>query len=261
MVAPVLTPAEVGVTKTAARWRLAADGGYNPATAGTAAVTSTDAAWLQVFGITDFAPGVVNWTDQDDTDYDSVDDTGVVWASSITTGADWTISGTIKLADYGGDRDPGAAFLEDHADAHIQVHCLWFDRFGEKAYEGFGFVKWTIQGGAPTAISTAQFEIKGQGIRRGIVNPVAAATVPNAASVLPTTGPAGTTVVITGTNFVGVTGAAGVKFGATNAALYNVDSSTQITAVVPTGGAAGAQNILVTNGAGPDPTPVTFTKS
>jgi len=48
----------------------------------------------------------------------------------------------------------------------------------------------------------------------------------------PNTGPAagGTTVVITGRNFSGATA---VRFGATNAALFTVDSDTQITAVSP----------------------------
>lgn len=258
MAAPVLTPAEAGVTKTAARWRLAVDGDYVPSSAGSAATTSTDAAWLQVFGITDFSPGTVEYTDVDDTDYDSVDDSGIVWASSITTGAAWTITGTVKLADYGGDRDPGAGFLEDKADEHTQVHVLWFDRFGSKAYEGYGFVKFTIQGGAPTAISVAQFEIKGRGVRTGIVNPVAGSVVPNAVSASPSTGPAGTLVTVTGTNFVGVTG---VKFGATSQPVFIVDSSTQIRLNVPVGGSAGSQPIEVTTGAGADPSPLAFTKS
>jgi sugar lactone lactonase YvrE len=43
----------------------------------------------------------------------------------------------------------------------------------------------------------------------------------------------GTTVVITGSGFTGITGANGVKFGAENATSYVVDSNTQITAVSP----------------------------
>ena len=59
----------------------------------------------------------------------------------------------------------------------------------------------------------------------------------------------GDTVVITGRNFSTVTGAAGVKFGATNAASYVVDSDQQITAVSPAA-SAGSVNITVTNGVG-----------
>ena len=61
----------------------------------------------------------------------------------------------------------------------------------------------------------------------------------------PTAG--GTTgVVITGTNFTGTSGAGGVKFGATNATSYVVNSNTQITAVSPAH-AVGAVDITVTN--------------
>lgn len=258
MPAPTLTPANAPVSKTAARWRLAVDGDYVPTTPGSAATDSADASWLQVFGITDFSPGTVDYTEQDDTDYDSVDESGIVWASSTTTGAAWTISGTVKLADYGGDRDPGAGKLEDASDSHTQVHVMWFDRFGTKCYHGYGLVKFTIQGGAPTDVSTAQFEIKGQGLRRtDFANPVAAAVLPNAVSASPSSGPAGTTITVTGTGFVGVTA---VEFG-TTAALFTVDSPTQLKAVVPAGGTAGAQPIKVTNGAGADATPLAFTKS
>ena len=258
MTAPVLQPTEAPVSKTAARWRLAVDGDYDPNSSGSAATTSTDASWLQVFGITDFSPGTVDYTDQDDTDYDSVDESGIVWASSTTTGAAWTISGTVKLADYGGARDPGAGKLEDASDDHIQVHVMWFDRFGTKCYHGYGFVKFTVQGGSPTDVSTAQFEIKGQGLRRtDLANPVAGSVLPNAASASPSSGAAGVTVTVTGTGFVGVTG---VKFGSTSA-LFIVDSATQIRTVVPSGGSAGSQPIEVTNGAGADASPLAFTKS
>ena len=63
----------------------------------------------------------------------------------------------------------------------------------------------------------------------------------------------GTSVVITGTNFIGVTG---VKFGAFNAASFNVDSATQITAVSPTAANAGSSpaEVVVTNISGDNST-------
>ncbi|MBB4836950.1 hypothetical protein HNP52_000001, partial [Sphingomonas kyeonggiensis] len=72
---------------------------------------------------------------------------------------------------------------------------------------------------------------------------------PTVTSVSPIAGPTGggTAVTITGTNFTGTTGAAGVKFGAANATGYTVNSSTQITATAPAG-AAGTVDITVTNG-------------
>lgn len=257
MVAPALVPASAPVAKTAARWRIAVDGAFNPASAGSAAVTSTDAAWLQVFGIMDFSPGTIDWTEQDDTDYDGVDASGIVWASSVTTGAGWTLGGTVKLAAYGGARDPGAAWLEDKSDSHTLVHVLWYDRFGSKAYHGYGFVKFTIAGGAPTAISTATFEIKGQGVRTSIANPIAISTIPDATTAAPTTGPAGTTVTLTGTNLSNVTA---IAFGATSAVVIPV-SDTSVKTVVPAGGTAGSQPIKVTNAFGDDSSLVAFTKS
>lgn len=55
----------------------------------------------------------------------------------------------------------------------------------------------------------------------------------------------GTTVVITGTNFHGLSGSSAVKFGSNNATSYTVNSPTQITAVTPAG-VAGTVNVLVT---------------
>lgn len=57
----------------------------------------------------------------------------------------------------------------------------------------------------------------------------------------------GTSVVITGTGF---TGATAVSFGATAAASYVVDSSTQITAVSPAVAVSGAVSVSVTTPAG-----------
>ncbi|WP_295854411.1 IPT/TIG domain-containing protein [Tardiphaga sp.] len=70
---------------------------------------------------------------------------------------------------------------------------------------------------------------------------------PTATSLSPTSGPAtgGTTVTITGTGFAGTSGAAGVKFGAINAASYIVNSATSITATSPAG--SGTVDVSVTN--------------
>ncbi|KHK48582.1 hemagglutinin, partial [Ralstonia sp. A12] len=71
---------------------------------------------------------------------------------------------------------------------------------------------------------------------------------PTVNSISPTTGSTAgnTNVTITGTNFTGVTA---VKFGATNATSFTVNSTTQITATSPAG-SAGVVDVTVTNGGG-----------
>jgi hypothetical protein len=63
----------------------------------------------------------------------------------------------------------------------------------------------------------------------------------------PTSGPAGTSVTITGTN---LTGATDVKFNLTSvgSANYSVDSSTQITATVPSGATTGRISVTTPGG-------------
>lgn len=73
---------------------------------------------------------------------------------------------------------------------------------------------------------------------------------PTVTGLSPTAGPTagGTSVTITGTDFVGLSGAAAVRFGATNATSYTVDSATQITATAPPG--TGTQAVTVTTPGG-----------
>jgi hypothetical protein len=74
--------------------------------------------------------------------------------------------------------------------------------------------------------------------------------VPTVTSASPNTGPTagGTAVTISGTNF---TGATSVKFGATNATSFTVNSATSITATAPAG--AGTVDVTVTTAGGTSP--------
>jgi subtilisin-like proprotein convertase family protein len=78
--------------------------------------------------------------------------------------------------------------------------------------------------------------------------------VPTVTSFTPTSGPYGTSVVITGTNFTGVTA---VTFGGVAATAFTVNSPTQITATVPNGAETGP--IAVTNAAGTGTSSTNFT--
>ena len=68
-------------------------------------------------------------------------------------------------------------------------------------------------------------------------------------SISPTSGPTtgGTTVIITGTGFTGVVS---VKFGAKNALSFTVNSTTQITAVAPSGSSGDVVDVTVTTSSG-----------
>jgi hypothetical protein len=75
---------------------------------------------------------------------------------------------------------------------------------------------------------------------------------PTISSFTPTTGPVGTSVIITGTNFGGTTVVAfsGPASTSVAAASFTLDSPTQITAVVAVGSISGPISITTSNGAG-----------
>ncbi|SDL84989.1 Uncharacterized protein YhjY, contains autotransporter beta-barrel domain [Janthinobacterium sp. OK676] len=111
--------------------------------------------------------------------------------------------------------------------------------------------------GTPTALGTYNFVMKSTDVTGGngpyntsrsyslVIN---AQPPPTITGVSPASGPTtgGTSVTITGTGF---TGATAVKFGATNATGYTVNSATQITATAPAG-SAGTVNVTVTTAGG-----------
>lgn len=68
---------------------------------------------------------------------------------------------------------------------------------------------------------------------------------PTVGAFAPTTGPAGTQVIIPGTN---LTGATAVTFGGIPAAAFTVNSPTQITATVPAGAVSGPITVTTPNG-------------
>jgi uncharacterized repeat protein (TIGR03803 family) len=69
--------------------------------------------------------------------------------------------------------------------------------------------------------------------------------IPKIVSFAPTSGPVGTSVVITGNSF---TGATKVTFGGVKATTYTVDSDKQVTAIVPTGAKTGKIAITTPSG-------------
>jgi hypothetical protein len=78
---------------------------------------------------------------------------------------------------------------------------------------------------------------------------------PTISSFSPTSGVAGTSVTITGTNF---TGATSVKFNSVSATSFTVNSATQITAVIGNGTTTGKITVTTTNGTGTSATNFTI---
>lgn len=74
-----------------------------------------------------------------------------------------------------------------------------------------------------------------------------ATQAPTVTAVIPNNGPTagGSIVTVTGTQFIGLTGASAVVFGATNAASYTVLSPTALQATTPAG--SGTVDVRVTN--------------
>jgi hypothetical protein len=79
---------------------------------------------------------------------------------------------------------------------------------------------------------------------------------PTITSFTPTSGPVGTSVTITGTNF---SGASSVKFGGVGAPVHHVVSATQITATVPAGAVTGPISVTTAAGTGTSSTNFTVT--
>lgn len=100
-------------------------------------------------------------------------------------------------------------------------------------------------GGGAQAVHTATVNLPVNG--QPLFTP--AATAPTITAATPTAAAAGSMVTIKGSGFTGVTGAAGVKIGATNATSYTIVDPNTIVAVVPAG-SAGSAPIVVTNATG-----------
>jgi hypothetical protein len=129
---------------------------------------------------------------------------------------------------------------------------------GPEAWTGFAEVKWDPEGGSPTDLEAVSFELLGKGATTTITNPNAPAlAIPTVTALSPATGgiAGGTLVKITGTDFLDrfgatvVSGAAGVKFGATNATAYQVQDRQTIFAIAPAN-TAGSKDVTVTSTAG-----------
>ena len=88
--------------------------------------------------------------------------------------------------------------------------------------------------------------------------PLFSQTGPQVSQLSPASGPAGTVISISGTNFGGARGSGGVSIGGINAAVGSW-SDTLISATVPPGVSVGSANISITTGSGSSSNTVVFT--
>jgi hypothetical protein len=115
------------------------------------------------------------------------------------------------------------------------------------------------------AIGTGHYELQGEysnasGGCAWSMTPPTPPTPPAITDFSPKNGAGGASVIIKGSGFMGVTGASGVTFNGQNATTYTVDSDSQITAVVPCGG-AGSGSIVVSDPAGTSTSASSFSRT
>jgi len=214
--------------------------------------------WTTIGGITNsqFNPDAANL--EDDSDMQS----GGAGSQTKTAGsasAQITVSRKVVAA-TGNTYDAGQEFVRAKAigkygsDNTVQLRISEYTPGGGprvEAYVGLFAVGWENQGGGNTALDTAQLTFSGQGLCAPITHPYPVTpAAPVITSISPNTGlPASTVgklVRIVGTGF---TGATAVKFGATNATAFDVESDTLIVASTPSI-TAGSSSVTVQTGAG-----------
>lgn len=261
MSSPQLAPVSQGAMQLASAFRLQVNITYDQDLA-----VQPTADWRTVFDMVDFNPGTPEWDKVDTTTYDNADPgTGIVTKSQRKVAQARTASGQ-RLRIKHGDPAENAGWeaLRDGSKLNRLRQVRWFNASDptENGEQAIVDVTYDRQGGAPTDRGVDAFSLELTGPATPFANPMTAGIVPNATSATPTSTDAASKLVVTiaGTGFAGVTGAAGVKFGALNADHYWVDSDTQITAITPVG-TAGAANITVTGPGGADSTPVTHTRT
>lgn len=261
MTAPVLSPVSQGSLQLASSFRLQVNTAYDQDLA-----VQPTAVWATVFDVIDFSPGTPEWDKVDTTTYDNADpNSGIVTKSQRKVAQARTAVGQ-RLRIKHGDPAENAGWeeLRDGSKNNRLCQVRWFNASDptENGEQAIVDVTYDRQGGAAADRGVDAFSLELTQPAIAFANPMTAGIVPNATSATPTSTAAASKLVvtITGTGFAGVTGAAGVKFGAINADHYWVDSDTQITAITPVG-SAGAANITVTGPGGADSTPVTHTRT
>lgn len=162
MTVPAREP--LGASTLARKWYLDIDTGA----AGTP-------EWTGVFGLTEFQPSQEK-TLQDDGDFDSGG-----FGSQTSTQIAWSLTGKLARKTTASDPttyDPGQEEIRlagDDVGQAARRHFRWYEMTPGgprvEAYEGWGDVQWTPDGGDKAALDTVSFTVTGQGKRLSITHP------------------------------------------------------------------------------------------
>lgn len=200
------------------------------------------ANWVGVFGLTEFKPGL-DTTTQDTSDFASA------WKGNQNTALAWKIEGKVKRATTAASAlayDPGQEYLRAQSKlvgVAARTHVRWYEMEPSgprvEAYDGYGTVTWSEEGGGQDATSMVSFAVNGDGARNDIIHPQPAA--PYITSITPLGRAVAGLVTINGTN---LTGATAISWGGTAATVFNVISDTRVSCVIP--GTSGAKNVTIT---------------
>ncbi|KQR97695.1 MAG: IPT/TIG domain-containing protein [Microbacterium ginsengisoli] len=201
-------------------------------------------AWLPFKGINDLnTPVSPNLQAADDYDTNG-------FSSFEKTMQGWVVTAKALRKTVAGVFDAGQELVRaaqlGWGDA-ARVNVRWYDRNGgPEAFQGVAIVGWVPSKTGVTDLDEITATFTGDGILSPIANPFSDPIAPIILGASPSGVAAGGIINITGSGFAGVTGAAGVKIGGTNASSYIVVSDNTIVAVLPAG-SAGSAPITTTN--------------
>lgn len=212
-------------------------------------------SWLPVMGIENLTFNPDNANLEDDSDFDSGG-----FGSQTKTATGWMAQCTVGrkvLASDSTAYDPGQEHLRSKSigktgpanSVVVRIYEMEPDGPRVEAYTGRAGVSYQPQGGANTALDTAQITLTGQGELAEIAHPDTGSAVPTLSSVSPNAGldtAGGDLLIIRGNGFTGTTG---VTVGGAAATNVTVVSDGQIACNAPAH-AAGAATVVVTNAAG-----------
>jgi len=229
--------------------------------------TYVSPTWTAVNGVMEFKGGK-DTVLQDDSDFENSG-----WKSQTATALGWSVEMKLKRAPTVASAtayDAGQEALRTYSDlegtgnkADVRFYEVTASGPTAEAYRGYAAVTWSPDGGGMDALDTVAVTLAGIGARTAITHPDGApSAVPTVLALDAAAGgtAGGTLVMISGTNFTGVTGADHVLFGTTNATSYKVINDNVIFAVAPAH-LAGAVAVSVENATGASTVTATFTYS